>query len=406
MTETNFYNEPKNILEARYKEAYPVFATVLNEIKDQIQERAAEKELSVTVRHRVKSFSSWHAKIFRKRPLQERIKRNFVTDILGIRIICPFLEEIDSITLMLQELFHIEEHEVKGANYPYQHFGYESVHFLVAIPETAIPTNSIADIFLAPRVCEIQVRTILQEAWAEVEHELVYKSEFSPLDEPLKRKLAAINANLTLSDIMFQEIREYQRQLKEALKQRREDFYNHISQNEYETPPESAASGKHPARSLLKETVDALLLKGLIAHNQKRYEDAIEIYSDILLRDISDDIRAVILVHRGMAYFSNDLQKAALSDFNQAIKLNPAQTKALYFRAVHARVNGKFTDALADIEECIKADPYNLEYLTARAETLAATGDFQSAITECIKILKMDLDFKPAKRLLKNLENR
>jgi putative GTP pyrophosphokinase len=60
--------------------------------------------------------------------------------------------------------------------------------------------------FLDPPVCEVQVRTILQDAWAEVEHELVYKAEFTPFDEPMKRKLAALNANLTLSDMLFQEI--------------------------------------------------------------------------------------------------------------------------------------------------------------------------------------------------------
>ena len=74
-------------------------------------------------------------------------------------------------------------------------------------------------------VCEIQIRTILQDAWAEVEHELVYKSEFSPFDLPLRRKLASTNASLSLADIIFQEIRDYQTKLQREVDERRASFY-------------------------------------------------------------------------------------------------------------------------------------------------------------------------------------
>ncbi|MBI9107479.1 MAG: (p)ppGpp synthetase [Spirochaetales bacterium] len=405
MRAKDFRTEPREKLKYRYNEAVPAFTEVLNSLQDQIRSAAGEKGLSVTLRHRVKRFYSWHAKLLRSNSPEEKKKTITISDILGIRIICPFLEEIELISNMLQELFEIKEHEVKGANYPYQYFGYESVHFLIILPDVFLSVESPANDFLIPPVCEIQVRTILQEAWAEVEHELVYKSEFSPLDDPLKRKLAALNANLTLSDIMFQEIRDYQRELNTALKQRRKDFYNCIMlQPESDRKPASLPTAKTQAGSFSRETVDALLLRGLLAHNQTRYNEAIEIYSNILLREISNEIRAVILVHRGMAYFSSNLQDTALSDFNQAIELNPRQTNARYYRAIHARVNGNFAGAFADIEECIKAVPYNLEYLTARAETLAAAGKLQSAITECRNILQMEPDFKPALRLLTNLE--
>lgn len=75
--------------------------------------------------------------------------------------------------------------ERKGSERTFREFGYESVHFLLDIPEEfkvglVLPKNLIF---------EIQLRTILQDAWAEVEHELVYKSEFSPFDQPLKESL-------------------------------------------------------------------------------------------------------------------------------------------------------------------------------------------------------------------------
>lgn len=407
MTEKDFLAEPKDEIESSYNEFVPVFTKTLNSLTELIHTSASDRGLSVTIRLRVKSFSSWHSKFLRSiNPGGKKKKSPVITDILGIRIICPFLAEVDLISKMLQELFIIEEHEVKGADLPYHHFGYESVHFLVAIPKSYHFTEFKDNRFLDNPVCEIQVRTILQEAWAEVEHELVYKSDFSPLDEPLKRKLAALNANLTLSDIMFQEIRDYQREFHSALKQRRKEFYRCISQD---SEPEGKIlspvdMAEIQSESFSLETVDTLLLRGLLAHNRGGYNEAIEVYSNILLRDISDDIRAVILVHRGMSYFSSNMHDKAIDDFNKAIDLNPGQTKARYYRAVHARVNENFTEAFADIEKCIKAEPYNLEYLTARAETLAAAGDSDSAMEECRIILRMDPDFKPGRRLLTNLE--
>ncbi len=66
------------------------------------------------------------------------------------------------------------------------------------------------------RVCEIQLRTILQDAWAEVEHELVYKSDISLPNQSIRRKLASLNATLTLSDLIFQEIRDYQKEIRQT----------------------------------------------------------------------------------------------------------------------------------------------------------------------------------------------
>ena len=142
---------------------------------------------------------------------------------LGIRVICAFLEDLKTVEEQISKIFKIIEIERKGADRTFSEFGYESIHFLVEIPEEfKTDKDTVPD----GLVCEIQVRTILQDAWAEVEHELVYKSEFSPFDLPLRRKLASLNASLSLSDIIFQEIRDYQNKLNKELDCRRESFYD------------------------------------------------------------------------------------------------------------------------------------------------------------------------------------
>ena len=102
-----------------------------------------------------------------------------LTDMIGIRIICAFLEDIAVVLKQVQGLFDVREIEQKGPAQNFKAFEYESIHILVKIPDSCFPPPS--DFPSLPRlndiVCEIQIRTILQDAWAEVEHELIYKSE-------------------------------------------------------------------------------------------------------------------------------------------------------------------------------------------------------------------------------------
>ncbi len=397
-------------LEKRYAACAPFYEEVLEKLVKSIRAAAAGNNLSATLRYRVKDFSSWYKKLLHRVPEEscDSADRHLrITDVLGIRIVCPFLEEVNQVSLMLQEIFTVREREIKGADYASGHFGYESEHFLIDVPPGFLPSKPIPEFFPKKPVCEIQIRTILQEAWAEVEHELVYKSEFSPLDKPLRRKLAALNANLTLSDIMFQEIRDYQKDLHTALKKRSWDFYKLIRTNGGQDDENHRRSTQTPEISAdpSKNTIDALLLQGLLLHNEGRYEKAIAIYSEILERELETRIRSIILVHRGMAFFSQGGTAEAAADFDQALRLDPGHSKARYYRAVQSRLDGHFEEAYRDLEACIRSDPYNLEYLTARAETALAAGDRESAAADCDTVLRIDPAFKPALRIREDLSD-
>ncbi len=182
---------------------------------------------------------------------------------------CPFLEDLIKAETVLQETFEVIEAERKGVDYSFNQFGYSSTHLLVAVPSHILETCG-RDV---PAVCEIQLRTILQDAWAEIEHELVYKAEFTPFDELLKRKLAALNANLTLSDIIFKEIRDYQRRLQAELRKRRDSVSQKIwktcggMMGEELALPESRSKKQEeetvilPALPVNGDTMDDLLVK-------------------------------------------------------------------------------------------------------------------------------------------------
>src|SRR6056297_3461500 len=246
-----------------------------------------EQGLRFSLKFRVKSFSSYYKKLLRKISENDSADKNpDIQDILGIRIVCPFLENLQSAEERLRSHYTLFEVERKGAEHSFREFGYQSIHLLLELPEDVRAYYKDLDI----GVCEVQIRTILQDAWSEVEHELVYKANFTPYDESLRRKLAALNANLSLSDIIFQEIRDYQRSLHNELKKRRRSFSERVetetSGTALKAREELPVSDPQPSSSFAN--VDQLLLNALNAHNRGDYHGAITLYDDILERQIDN----------------------------------------------------------------------------------------------------------------------
>lgn len=215
-------------LEATYKLAYPLYQYALLVIEQRLRACFEQGSVHPSIKGRIKGFSSLYAKIIRvkKEARLDGTDPIPITDVLAVRVICPFLGDLQEAEYLIRKNFDVVEFERKGSERSFREFGYESIHMLATIPKDLLDAVT----GLEKPVFEIQLRTILQEAWAEVEHELVYKAEFTPFDEPLKRKLAALNATLSLSDIIFQEILDYQRRLNTELDRRRGNFYGKIEE--------------------------------------------------------------------------------------------------------------------------------------------------------------------------------
>ncbi|MDR1105700.1 MAG: RelA/SpoT domain-containing protein, partial [Treponema sp.] len=137
----------------------------------------------VMVKARLKDFPSFFKKYIQVLKTRNFAFRPVITDLIGIRVICPFIEDLDAAEETVRRYFEVLECERKGSDYSFKEFGYESTHLLIKIPAWVTEKTGPLDCEAA----ELQIRTILQDAWAEVEHELVYKAEFTPFDDALKR---------------------------------------------------------------------------------------------------------------------------------------------------------------------------------------------------------------------------
>jgi ppGpp synthetase/RelA/SpoT-type nucleotidyltranferase len=128
------------------------------------------------------------------------------TDVVGIRVMCLYPSHIDRIVGLLRAEFTVLEVVDKRPQSDPERFGYNSVHLLCKIASTnraALPEyRNFADV-----IFEVQVRTILQEAWAEIQHRLVYKSKVATPNE-VKRIIALLSAHLESADMHFQDIYE------------------------------------------------------------------------------------------------------------------------------------------------------------------------------------------------------
>lgn len=146
---------------------------------------------------RVKEIESFINKVERKqakKPFEE------IKDIVGVRIICLFLSDIERIGAVVRNSFEVLEEENKVEGGEVSSFGYMSVHFIATMkPGHSGPRYD--PIMRLP--FEIQVRTIAMDAWANVSHHLDYKS---PADVPsdLRRDFYALSGLFYVADRHFE----------------------------------------------------------------------------------------------------------------------------------------------------------------------------------------------------------
>jgi ppGpp synthetase/RelA/SpoT-type nucleotidyltranferase len=400
----------KTAVRSRYDEALPLLETILRDTAKKVKETISLPAIP-TYKARVKEFFGYYGKLLKVKSQEAAsdTRLPLLTDLLGVRVVCVFLEDLNEAVRQLADAFQIVEIERKGVTQKVTEFGYESIHVLIKIPPSvcaAVPATPLFDI--TELVCEIQVRTILQDAWAEVEHELIYKAEFSPFDLPLRRKLASVNASLNLADIIFQEIRDYQNKLNRELEYRRQNFYGKtdVSTHEMltgggadftnETPPPLPVTNP-----FLRGTIDDLLLEALQAHNIADYQTAIGIYTKIIEFDPqpNDIVLSVIHKHRGMAFFSQAMYDDALKDFEKSCAFDPNNSRSLYYCGIVQSLLKNYQKAVEYYEKSLEVNPFQAHVHYREALAKYNLGEYQDALLELDQAQKLGIDEEDAKLL-------
>ncbi len=150
-----------------------------------------------SISSRIKDFNSFSAKRARiesNDPFEE------INDLVGIRVICLFKSDLPLIKNIILESFKLISEDDKIANDDISSFGYMSIHYIVQINEgcSGPRYNNIKG-----KNVEIQVRTILMDAWANVSHYLDYKND-NAVPKNLKKDFYALSGLFYIADTHFQ----------------------------------------------------------------------------------------------------------------------------------------------------------------------------------------------------------
>ena len=173
------------------------------------------------ITHRTKTLDSFCEKSSRK-GYKDSIKE--ITDIAGVRIVFLYISDLPKIEDIIEKNFEVVDKIEKLDKEDIERFGYGAMHFLVSLDEKASGARYDE---LKELVCEIQVRTILQDAWAIVSHHLSYKQE-SDIPKQLRRKLNALSGLFETADDQFNRLRDerksYSEEVKKKIAEKSPDF--------------------------------------------------------------------------------------------------------------------------------------------------------------------------------------
>lgn len=150
-----------------------------------------------SVSHRIKNIGSLLDKARRKK-IEDPLKH--LHDLVGFRVVCLFLPDLDDIEKIIREEFEVFEKDDKVNDAELNIFGYMSLH-LKAYSKATGEINNIP--------FEIQVRTIAQDTWASISHHLDYKKE-SVIPEQLKRDFHALSGLFYVADTHFSLLKQEQ----------------------------------------------------------------------------------------------------------------------------------------------------------------------------------------------------
>lgn len=149
-----------------------------------------------SIKSRLKSFSSIREKLQREGIMAtpDQIEKN-LNDIAGVRVICSFLDDVYDIAEALLKQDDIRIIRVKDYIKNPKPNGYRSLHLIIEIPIFLQHEKHMVKV-------EIQLRTIAQDFWASLEHQMRYKKNFEFTEDMGKELLECATMSASLDERM------------------------------------------------------------------------------------------------------------------------------------------------------------------------------------------------------------
>ncbi len=181
---------------------YDRYGKDLEQIKQLLNIRLNQLALAYTIENnlppeaifistRVKSLKSFLKKLEKKGWPQFYYPTEVVQDLVGARAICWFIDDCEGILQLISSSNHLK---IQGAIEDYiknpKPTGYRSIHFLTDVSYDSVQRQDEKVVITNEAlICEIQIRTKLQDAWGDVTHEFHYKAKNAGVDNKFYEKI-------------------------------------------------------------------------------------------------------------------------------------------------------------------------------------------------------------------------
>lgn len=213
----------KNLLTERSIRFFSLYGDELESISQVLRIRlgrlasayTAENDLpreAVEVHSRIKSLTSFLRKLERTNWPMFRHPTEVITDLVGARVICWFVDDcygmIDYIQATRQ--FRIKPRSLEDYIRDPKRTGYRAIHLLADVSYDRVKTyRKRRTVVEETMICEIQIRTKLQDAWAEFTHEVHsrvpadFQTDYETVIADIASRLAAEDRSaLAVRDIL------------------------------------------------------------------------------------------------------------------------------------------------------------------------------------------------------------
>ena len=190
---------------AQYRSLLPVYKKMAEVIPEKLKEFIAEAGIIVAaVEQRVKTEESLAGKLKLKGSKYRDISD--ITDLVGLRVITFYIDDVDKVASIVERLFEIDwKNSIdKRKIHDIDSFGYLSLHYICRIPESSYSDPEYPQ--LNQIRFEVQMRTILQHAWSNMNHDTGYKSGVE-IPAIYMRNMSRLAGMLELIDDEFSRIR-------------------------------------------------------------------------------------------------------------------------------------------------------------------------------------------------------
>jgi ppGpp synthetase/RelA/SpoT-type nucleotidyltranferase len=251
----NFYDTSRPQIEA----ASTAYITLIRSLL------ATKKNLAnAKVEGRVKDREECVSKFRRKYQTSLEVRkreytiRDHITDLIGVRVICFYEDEVEQIRQIIADEFEVIDITDKTAQIEDTEasFGYKGVHLDLELNAVRHSMKEYATCAEFP--FELQIRTVTQDSWSTLDHKIKYKKS---IPNALKRRINTLAALFELADREFREIRDG---TAEAIKAN--EAYEAIDEETVEEPTETPqmAAPERPARRYTP--LDAFSLSRIARH--------------------------------------------------------------------------------------------------------------------------------------------